>query len=116
MTIRSPPQAKSPPSSSDRGACTPRQPTAESRGTRNRGLTLVAGPGRAEPLHARLGRRLRRLRIEGGLTRKIVAGHLGLRLERVAAHERGKGRIAARDLIAYAEFYGVRLSVLFADH
>jgi Helix-turn-helix domain len=116
MTVRSTPQAKSPSSGSGRGVCTLRQPSVEGRGTRGRGLPLVVGPGGAEPLHAMLGRRLRRFRLEGGLTRKTVAGQLGLRLDRVAAHERGKGRIAARDLIAYAEFYGVRLSAFFADH
>jgi DNA-binding XRE family transcriptional regulator len=68
-----------------------------------------------EPLHVVLGRRLRRLRIERGLRRRTVAARLGLSVERVEGHERGTTRIEARELVAYAQFFGVRLSTFFRD-
>lgn len=72
-------------------------------------------PTSGEPLNIELGKRLRRIRIERGLSRQVIAACLGLPLKRIVAHERGKRRMTARDLVAYAEFYGVRLSTFFRD-
>jgi transcriptional regulator with XRE-family HTH domain len=68
-----------------------------------------------EPLCAVIGRQLRRIRVERGLSRKAVAARLGLAAERVGAHERGAVRLEARELVAYVRFYGVSISELFRE-
>jgi hypothetical protein len=60
-----------------------------------------------------LGRRLRLLRSELGLSREMLAKGVDLTIDRVEAHERGIARIGAHHLVRYAEFLGVRLSVFF---
>jgi DNA-binding XRE family transcriptional regulator len=60
-----------------------------------------------------IGRRLRLLRSELGLSREMLAKGVGLTVDRVEAHERGIKHIGAHRLIRYAEFLGVRLSAFF---
>src|SRR5580658_208525 len=64
-------------------------------------------------IDAHIGRRLRILRTESGLTRQMLAKGVGLTDEQVNAHERGTARIAAHHLVSYATFLGVRLSAFF---
>jgi hypothetical protein len=69
----------------------------------------------AAPSHVSLGRQLRRLRVERGLSRKVVAASLGLSVKRIEGHERGTRKIEARELVAYTRLYQVRLADLFRD-
>ena len=60
-----------------------------------------------------IGRRLRLLRSELGLSREKLADAVGLTVDRVEAHERGIKHISAHHLVGYAEFLGVRLGAFF---
>jgi transcriptional regulator with XRE-family HTH domain len=62
-----------------------------------------------------LGRRLRWIRIQRGLSRKLVALRLGLPVTLVEQHEQGTARLQPRQVMAYARFYDVRISFLFCD-
>jgi transcriptional regulator with XRE-family HTH domain len=62
-----------------------------------------------------LGRRLRWLRVERGLSRKLVALGLGLPAALVTQHEQGTARLQPQQVMAYARFYGIRVSFLFRD-
>jgi DNA-binding XRE family transcriptional regulator len=64
-------------------------------------------------LDALIGRRLRILRAELGLSPEMLAKGVGLTDDEVKAHERGTRRIAAHHLLSYAAFLGVRLSAFF---
>lgn len=68
-----------------------------------------------EPLDVVLGRRLRRLRVERGLSRGTVAIRLRLPLKDVENYERGTACIEARQLVAYARLFNVRISTFFRD-
>jgi hypothetical protein len=68
-----------------------------------------------EPLFVVLGRRLRWLRVERGWSRRIVATRLGVSVEHVEGHERGSRPIEPRELIAYAQLFGIRISEFFKD-
>jgi hypothetical protein len=70
---------------------------------------------RGAPLSVVLGRRLRWLRVERGLRREQVAKRLRVPVEHVEGHERGTRRIEARDLIAYARLFRVRISDFFKE-
>jgi DNA-binding XRE family transcriptional regulator len=72
-------------------------------------------PSYALTLFVVIGRRLRRLRVERGVSRDTVAARLGLPVKHIEAHERGKRRIEPPELAAYAGLYGVPLSSLFAE-
>ena len=77
-------------------------------------LSSVA-PMTAEPLQVVLGRRLRWLRVERGLSRKIVAGRLRLSERVIERHEQGIGRIQPHQLVAYARLFEMRISGFFRD-
>jgi DNA-binding XRE family transcriptional regulator len=64
-------------------------------------------------IDAQIGMRLQILRRESGLSREMLAKGVGLTSDQVDAHERGTARIAARHLVSYATFLGVRLSAFF---
>jgi DNA-binding XRE family transcriptional regulator len=70
-------------------------------------------PMSGEPLPTILGRHLRRLRNERGLSRELVATRLRVSAAVVAAHERGARRFTAEDLVAYIRLFGIRTSDLF---
>jgi hypothetical protein len=79
------------------------------------GATPPPSAAPAEPLQLVLGRRLRWLRVERGLSRKAVAARLRLPVALVERHERGTGQIKAEQLVAYARLFGVRISLFFCD-
>jgi ribosome-binding protein aMBF1 (putative translation factor) len=70
-------------------------------------------PAESTGIDVHIGRRLRILRTESGLSREMLAQGVGLTTDQVDAHERGTARMAARHLVGYATFLGVRLSAFF---
>ena len=72
-------------------------------------------PTAAEPLQVVLGRRLQCLRVERGLSRKIVAARLRLPVKLIERHEQGTGRIQPHQLLAYARLFDIRISGFFRD-
>jgi Helix-turn-helix domain len=72
-------------------------------------------PMAAEPLQVVLGRRLRCLRVERGLSCKIVAARLRLPVKLIERHEQGTGRIQPHQLLAYARLFDIRISGFFRD-
>jgi DNA-binding XRE family transcriptional regulator len=75
----------------------------------------LAAQRNGETLLVVLGRRLRRLRVERGWSRRIVAARLGVSVEHVEGHERGSRPIEPLELIAYARLFGIRISEFFKD-
>jgi hypothetical protein len=75
----------------------------------------LAVPQGCEALSVVLGRRLRRLRVERGLSRKQVAERLLVPVEQVEGHERGTRPIEPADLVAYARLFRVRISAFFKE-
>jgi hypothetical protein len=75
----------------------------------------LRSPSCGEPLSVVLGRRLRWLRVERGWSRRIVATRLGVPVGHVEGHERGTRQIEARELVAYAQLFRVRLSDFFKE-
>jgi transcriptional regulator with XRE-family HTH domain len=62
-----------------------------------------------------LGRRLRWLRVERGLSRKQVAERLRVPVEQVEGHERATLAIEPRHLVNYARVFQVRISEFFTE-
>jgi DNA-binding transcriptional regulator YiaG len=75
----------------------------------------LAVPRAGEPVSVVLGRRLRWLRVERGLSRKQVAERLRVPVEHVEGHERGIRRIDPRDLVEYARLFRARISDFFKE-
>jgi ribosome-binding protein aMBF1 (putative translation factor) len=69
----------------------------------------------AERLTVVLGRRLRRLRVARGWSRRVVATRLRVPVAHVEGHERGTRQIEAHELLLYVRLFGVRISDLFRD-
>ena len=78
-------------------------------------LPTLPPPAPDESMQAVLGRRLQWLRVEQGLSRNRVASRLGLPQKLVEQHEKGIARLDPQQVMAYARFYGVRISFLFSD-
>lgn len=80
--------------------------------------SIPAEPTRPEhvrapmPSDAALGRKLRELRRQRGLTQKELAGSVGITGAQLHRYEVGATRVAASRLIAMAEALGVRPDVL----
>jgi DNA-binding XRE family transcriptional regulator len=72
-------------------------------------------PTCGDPLSVVLGRRLRWLRVERGLSRKEVAERMRIPVEHVEGHERGTRRMEPHNLVAYARLFRVRISDFFKD-
>jgi hypothetical protein len=72
-----------------------------------------AQPAVGAPLNVVLGRRLRRLRVRRGVSRKILSARLRVAVTHVEGHECGTKKIEAHELLAYARFFGVRISSFF---
>jgi hypothetical protein len=72
-------------------------------------------PRTGEPLSIVLGRRLRWLRVERGWSRRTLATRLRAPIEHIEGHERGTRPIEARELVAYARLFRVRISEFFKD-
>jgi ribosome-binding protein aMBF1 (putative translation factor) len=72
-------------------------------------------PAAEESLQVVLGRRLRWLRLEHGMSRKALAARLRLTEELIEGYERGTGTIRARQLVAYARLFHLRISSFFRD-
>ena len=75
----------------------------------------LPSPTCTEPLHVILGQRLQRLRVERGMSRETLAARLRIPVAHVEGHESGTRLIRAHELIAYAKFFGVRVSSFFRD-
>jgi DNA-binding XRE family transcriptional regulator len=85
------------------------------RGPPNSTPSLARSPTCGDPLSEVLGRRLRWLRVERGLSRKQVAERLRIPVEHVEDHERGTRQMKARDVVAYARLFRVRISDFFKE-
>jgi transcriptional regulator with XRE-family HTH domain len=70
---------------------------------------------RPDPLDLYVGRNIRRLRLERGLSEAAVALALGEPLIRLRAYEAGTERIGSRRLAALARILDVTLSAFFED-
>jgi transcriptional regulator with XRE-family HTH domain len=68
-----------------------------------------------DPLDLYVGRNVRRLREERGLSEAVVALALGEPLMRLRAYEAGTERIGSRRLAALARILDVTLSAFFED-
>jgi transcriptional regulator with XRE-family HTH domain len=67
------------------------------------------------PLDIAIGRRLRAIRRERGLSRATLARELGVSARRLQKHERGAKRMRPELLQRVAAILTVRISVFFAD-
>jgi len=59
---------------------------------------------RASPSDIAIGRRIRALRLERGLSQSELAGHLGLSFQQLQKYEKGVNRVSAGRLQAIASF------------
>jgi hypothetical protein len=71
--------------------------------------------GDGDPFSQSLGRRSHWLRVERGWSRSQVAARLRIPVEHVADHERGTRQMEARDLVAYARLFRIRVGDFFRE-
>jgi transcriptional regulator with XRE-family HTH domain len=67
-----------------------------------------------DPRDIEVGRRVRALRMERGMSQTDLGGELGLTFQQVQKYEKGANRIGAGRLQHIAEILGVPVSVFFA--
>jgi transcriptional regulator with XRE-family HTH domain len=67
------------------------------------------------PLQIMVGRQLRLIRDERGLSREALAVRVGLPVEHIEEHESGTRRIGVTQLLIYASLLGVRISAFFRE-
>lgn len=65
---------------------------------------------RATPIDSLIGRRLRALRVERGLSQTQVADHLGVAFQQVQKYETGANRVASTRLLQYGNLYGLTVA------
>ncbi len=68
--------------------------------------------GKADPVLARIGRRIQRLRDQAGMTQEELAKKVGSHKNSVSRHENGDRNVGVLDLLAYANALGVTLDDL----
>jgi transcriptional regulator with XRE-family HTH domain len=62
-----------------------------------------------------VGRRIRSLRLERGMSQTALGGHLKLTFQQIQKYEKGSNRVGAGRLQAIAEVFGVPVSAFYAD-
>lgn len=67
------------------------------------------------PMDAKIGRHLRRLRLEAGFTEDQVAQELDVTQQMVDRQEHGRSRLSVGQLLRLATFYGRTLAELMAE-
>jgi len=67
-----------------------------------------------DPRDIEVGRRVRALRMERGMSQTDLGGELGLTFQQVQKYEKGTNRISAGRLQHISEILGVPVSVFFA--
>lgn len=68
---------------------------------------------RASPHDAEIGRRIRALRLERGLSQDTLARHLGLSFQQLQKYEKGVNRVSAGRLQAIASFLGAPVTFFY---
>src|SRR5258708_899975 len=76
---------------------------------------LGAGIGKRirEPKDAEIGRRVRTLRMQRGLSQTAVADALGVTFQQVQKYEKGVNRISSGRLVRFAEIIKVSIAFFF---
>lgn len=69
--------------------------------------------GRAEPVDAHVGQRLRLLRKERGLSQTALAARVGVTFQQLQKYETGKNRLSASRLYRLASVLRVDVSAFF---
>lgn len=69
--------------------------------------------GRAVPVDAHVGQRLRLLRKERGLSQTALAARVGVTFQQIQKYETGKNRLSASRLYRLASVLGVDVSAFF---
>jgi transcriptional regulator with XRE-family HTH domain len=62
-----------------------------------------------------VGRRIRALRLERGMSQTALGGHLDLTFQQIQKYEKGSNRVGAGRLQAIAEVFGVPVSAFYQD-
>lgn len=70
-------------------------------------------PGGPDPVDLFVGRRIKALRLQKGLTQKQLAEGLGVTFQQVQKYERGGNRVSASMLSRVSVMLGCRVSSLF---
>jgi transcriptional regulator with XRE-family HTH domain len=68
---------------------------------------------RASLNDAEIGRRIRALRLERGLSQSALAGRLGLSFQQLQKYEKGVNRVSAGRLVAIADFLGAPVTFFY---
>jgi transcriptional regulator with XRE-family HTH domain len=68
-----------------------------------------------DPIDAEVGRRIRLLRLERGLSQTALANRLGVTFQQVQKYEKGTNRVGAGRLSRIAYFLGVPVSAFFGN-
>jgi transcriptional regulator with XRE-family HTH domain len=63
-----------------------------------------------------VGRRIRELRLERGMSQMALGDHLDVTFQQVQKYEKGSNRVGAGRLQVIAEIFGVPVSALYEEH
>ncbi|MDX1710903.1 MAG: helix-turn-helix domain-containing protein [Rhodovibrionaceae bacterium] len=72
------------------------------------------GTGRADPVDLHVGRRIRALRLQQGMSQERMAEALGVTFQQIQKYERGSNRIGASRLFDVAQALDVPVSHFYA--
>ena len=77
---------------------------------------MGAGKGKADPIDAHVGSRLRAFRLQAGMNQTELARALGVTFQQVQKYERGTNRVSASRIAQICAALNVPMSQIFEGH